>query len=173
MFGACVRRATFKKELSYVDQIKSFDDNISVTSSLSYLQDLLYMGIVAIAYQEPVTVKVNRSFVLLPETPEMMPRMADPRIGYFTSNKEEIADDYDGVKMNTYANKWNVYPKDVEAYKRGELVEPTQPILFYVDDAFPEEWKKGIHEGVLVWNKAFERIGFKLSLIHISEPTRP
>ena len=161
MFGACVRRATFKKELSYVDQIKSFDDNISVTSSLSYLQDLLYMGIVAIAYQEPVTVKVNRSFVLLPETPEMMPRMADPRIGYFTSNKEEIADDYDGVKMNTYANKWNVYPKDVEAYKRGELVEPTQPILFYVDDAFPEEWKKGIHEGVLVWNKAFERIGFK------------
>lgn len=125
------------------------------------------MGIVAIAYQEPVTVKVNRSFVLLPETPEMMPRMADPRIGYFTSNKEEIADDYDGVKMNTYANKWNVYPKDVEAYKRGELVEPTQPILFYVDDAFPEEWKKGIHEGVLVWNKAFERIGFKLSLIHI------
>ena len=54
MFGACVRRATFKKELSYVDQIKSFDDNISVTSSLSYLQDLLYMGIVAIAYQEPV-----------------------------------------------------------------------------------------------------------------------
>jgi hypothetical protein len=161
MFGACVRRATFKKELSYVDQIKSFDDNISVTSSLSYLQDLLYMGIVAIAYQEPVTVKVNRSFVLLPETPEMMPRMADPRIGYFTSNKEEIADDYDGVKMNTYANKWNVYPKDVEAYKRGELVEPTQPILFYIDDAFPEEWKKGIHEGVLVWNKAFERIGFK------------
>lgn len=161
MFGACVRRATFKKELSYVDQIKSFDDNISVTSSLSYLQDLLYMGIVAIAYQEPVTVKVNRSFVLLPETPEMMPRMADPRIGYFTSNKEEIADDYDGVKMNTYANKWNVYPKDVEAYKRGELVEPTQPILFYVDDAFPGEWKKGIHEGVLVWNKAFERIGFK------------
>ena len=125
------------------------------------MQDLLYMGIVAIAYQEPVTVKVNRSFVLLPETPEMMPRMADPRIGYFTSNKEEIADDYDGVKMNTYANKWNVYPKDVEAYKRGELVEPTQPILFYVDDAFPEEWKKGIHEGVLVWNKAFERIGFK------------
>ena len=74
-----MRRATFKKELSYVDQIKSFDDNISVTSSLSYLQDLLYMGIVAIAYQEPVTVKVNRSFVLLPETPEMMPRMADPR----------------------------------------------------------------------------------------------
>ena len=80
MFGACVRRATYKKELSYVDQIKSFDDNISVTSSLSYLQDLLYMGIVAIAYQEPVTVKVNRSFVLLPETPEMMPRMADPRM---------------------------------------------------------------------------------------------
>lgn len=161
MFGACARRATFKKELSYVDQIKAFEDNISVTSSLSYVQDILYMGVVVMAYQEPVTVKVNRSFVLLPETPEMKPRLADPRIGYFNSTKEEIADNYDGVRMNTYANKWNVYPKDIEAYKRGELVEPTKPILFYVDNAFPAEWKKGIHEGVLVWNKAFERIGFK------------
>ena len=34
-------------------------------------------------------------------------------------------------------------PKDVEAYKRGELVEPTQPILFMLTMLSPEEWKKG------------------------------
>ena len=161
MYGACARRASFKKNLSYVDQLKSFEDNMSITSCLSYTQDLLYMGIVMIAYQEPVRIKVNRSFVLLPEEPVMHARMADPRIGYFTSSKEKLTRYADEVQILTYANKWDIRPKDVEAYKRGELVEPVKPIVFYVDDKFPEAWKKPVREGVLEWNKAFEKIGFK------------
>lgn len=58
-------------------------------------------------------------------------------------------------------NRWNVQPKDMEAYKRGELVEPVKPIVFYIDNTFPAEWKKAIHAGVLEWNAAFEKIGFK------------
>ena len=161
MYGACARRASFKKNLSYVDQLKSFEDNMSITSCLSYTQDLLYMGIVMIAYQEPVRIKVNRSFVLLPEEPVMHARMADPRIGYFTSSKEKLTRYADEVQILTYANKWDIRPKDVEAYKRGELVEPVKQIVFYVDDKFPEAWKKPVKEGVLEWNKAFEKIGFK------------
>ncbi|WP_240388130.1 zinc-dependent metalloprotease [Butyricimonas synergistica] len=161
MYGACARRAAFKKDLSYVDQLKSFEDNMSITSSLSYVQDLLYMGIVVVAYQEPVTIKVNRSFVLLPEKPVMHARVADPRIGYFTSSQEKLTKDADEVKTITFANKWDVRPKDVEAYKRGELVEPVKQIVFYVDNKFPEAWKQPIREAVLEWNKAFEKIGFK------------
>ena len=161
MYGAAARRATFKKDLSYIADIKAFDDNVSVTSSLSYFQDLLYMGVVAIAYQEPVTVKVNRSLVLLPEKPVMHGRIADPRIGYFTSSKEKISNAKDGVDLIYFAHKWDVRPKDLDAYRRGETVEPEKQIVFYIDDAFPEAWKKPITEGVLQWNKAFEKIGFK------------
>ena len=48
------------------------------------------------------------------------------------------------------------------AFKRGELVEPVKPIVFYIDDAFPELWKQPIKEGTLRWNAAFEKIGFKI-----------
>ena len=44
---------------------------------------------------------------------------------------------------------------------KGELVEPVKPIVRYVDDAFPEEWKPAIRKAVLRWNQAFEKIGFK------------
>lgn len=47
------------------------------------------------------------------------------------------------------------------AFQRGELVEPVKPIVFYIDDAFPELWKQPIKEGTLRWNAAFEKIGFK------------
>jgi hypothetical protein len=54
-----------------------------------------------------------------------------------------------------------VEPKDVEAYKRGELVEPVKPIVFYLDTNLPEAWKPYAREGIEQWNDAFEKIGFK------------
>ena len=160
-YGQGTRRKRFQSELSYVGDIKAFSDNVSVTSSLSYLQDIALYGMFVLVMDEPVTVGVNRSLVLLPEEPTMRPRLADPRIGYFVSGKEVITDEQDGVKDVYYINRWDLQPKDVEAYKRGELVEPMKPIVYYVDDAFPNEWKAAIHAGVRIWNKAFEKIGFK------------
>ena len=49
--------------------------------------------------------------------------------------------------------------------KRGELVEPVKPIVFYIDDAFPESWKPYIRQAVEVWQKPFEAIGFKNAII--------
>ena len=134
---------------------------MSITSSLSYTQDILYMGIVLMAYQEPVTVKVNRSFLLLPEKPVMHARIGDPRIGYFTSNKEKLTKMSMKYKQSHMLINGIYVPKMWEAYKRGELVEPVKQIVFYVDNKFPEAWKQPVREGILEWNKAFEKIGFK------------
>ncbi|MFR7809793.1 MAG: hypothetical protein ACLU4N_11220 [Butyricimonas faecihominis] len=65
------------------------------------------------------------------------------------------------IQIYTLANRWRVEPKDVEAYKRGELVEPVKPIVFYVDDAFPAMWKEPVRKAALRWNVAFEKIGLK------------
>ena len=160
-YGMAARFIKYQKDLSYVDEIKAFEDNISITSSLSYLQDIIYMGIVMFAHNEPVTAKVNCSLVLLPEEPSMRPRIADPRVGYFFGYKSNVSTTQDGIKDIYFINRWDVQPKDVEAYKRGELVEPVKPIVFYVDDAFPELWKEPIRQAVTTWNIAFEKIGFK------------
>ena len=157
-YGRVKLSPEYQQELSFIDDIKAFEDNVSIISSLNY----------TIASQEnkevklPVTIKVNRSIILLPDEEHMMrSRISDPRIGFFTTVKQNISVKRDGSKYVYFMNRWNVQPKDMEAYKRGELVEPVKPIVFYIDNTFPAEWKKAIHAGVLEWNVAFEKIGFK------------
>ena len=106
-----------------------------------------------------VLVKTVKTMFLLPEE-KMKPRISDPRIGIFLTGKQNISLK-EGSKNYSYANRWRLEPKDMQAWGRGELVEPVKPIVFYLDNTFPENWKTALRKGTLDWNKAFEAIGFK------------
>ena len=156
---------SFKKDATFLDGIKAFDDNLSIRTVMSYGITMKILGLIKVMDNAPFTATVTRSLVLLPEH-KMRPRISDSRIGIFNSSKTRVSITHED-KINTYsiAHRWRIEPKDVEAYKRGELVEPVKPIVFYVDDAFPELWKESIHKGITNWNIAFEKIGFKNVMI--------
>ena len=65
------------------------------------------------------------------------------------------------IEPATFARRWRIEPKDEAAFAAGQLVEPKKPIVYYVDPAFPPVWRKAIDVGVVRWNDAFEKIGFK------------
>ena len=157
----------FKSEGSVINQIKSFEDNVTVKSYLSYSVTADLLGLLVIKKDEPMTVKVTRTILLLPEE-AMRPRLADSRIGIFLTGMSRINGKKDKIEDFSVINRWNIQPKDMEAWKRGELVEPAKPIVFYLDDAFPALWREPIRRGVLRWNKAFEKIGFK-NVMHIED----
>ncbi|MDY5813630.1 MAG: DUF5117 domain-containing protein, partial [Bacteroides sp.] len=136
-------------DLCSILESKSFPKNLQVRSQMGYNTS-----------GEPLTVTMLRNIILLPEKP-MRPRLADPRIGYFDERKEYFTDKLDGVTRLAYIKRWNIQPKDSAAYARGETVEPLKPIVFYVDTAIPAKWRPYIKAGILDWNKAFEKIGFK------------
>lgn len=150
----------FKKEGSAIDQIKAFEDNVTIKSYLSYSVSASLLGLVQLKKDEPMTVKVTRTILRLPEE-SMRPRLADDRIGIFLTSLSRIDGKKKTIEDFSVINRWNLQPKDVEAWKRGELVEPVKPIVFYLDDAFPALWRDPIRRGVLRWNRAFEKIGFK------------
>ncbi|KAA6342011.1 hypothetical protein EZS27_010214 [termite gut metagenome] len=150
----------FNKEASALAEIKSFDDNLSVKSVMSYSLSISLLGLLKLVDDYPFTAKVTRSFLLLPET-KMRPRISDSRVGIFSNNKQKFTTKEDKYERYSLAHRWRVEPKDSAAFKRGELTEPVKPIVFYVDSAFPELWKQSVKEGVESWNKAFEKIGFK------------
>lgn len=137
------------QDLCAIIESKSFPKNLQVRSQMGYNTS-----------GEPLTVTMLRNIILLPEKP-MRPRLADPRIGYFDERKEYFTDKLDGVTRLAYIKRWNIQPKDSAAYARGETVEPLKPIVFYVDTAIPAKWRPYIKAGILDWNKAFEKIGFK------------
>lgn len=160
--GADIDR-DFVRENSQILKIKAFGDNVSVQSSLSYTVSVGKGGNYALK-DMPFTAVLTRTFVLLPEQP-MRPRMADPRIGIFFQQKSEFHPQGKGVRSVYYANRWRLEPSDEEAYRRGELVEPRKPIVFYIDNAFPEKWRKYVKMGVETWQEAFEKIGFKNAIV--------
>ncbi len=154
------RNPIFQKERSFITDFKSFEDNISVKSSLSYNITITGRDRRVLYTDKPYTVSVTRSFLLLDEEPYNY-RIADYRIGIFSSGRMMYSDDGNKAEELYFAHRWRIEPSDVSAYKRGEKVDPVKQIIFYVDKDFPEWWKPHIKRAIERWNDAFERIGFK------------
>jgi hypothetical protein len=72
-----------------------------------------------------------------------------------------------------YLDRWRleVKPGDEEKFKHGELVEPKQPIVYYIDPATPTKWVPYLKQGVEDWQKAFEAAGFKNAIIAKEAPS--
>lgn len=119
-----------------------------------------------------LTMELNSSLVILPEKP-MQPRYYDDRVGYFTVGYTDFDVNPQGVKSIRIAKRWRLEPKDedIEKYKRGELVEPKKPIVFYIDPATPEKWVPYLMQGVDDWKTAFEKAGFKNAVMAKRAPT--
>ena len=151
---------TLNKEGSSFDGIKSFADNLTVKSILTF----------GLSSEKPVTARVTRSILLLPED-KMTPRLTDIRVGSLLTEKTGFSEQNDGAKTYSVANRWRLVPSDPAAYARGELVEPVKPIVWYVAPDFPESWKEPIKKGIEHWIPAFEAIGFKNAIQARDFPT--
>lgn len=158
---------------SYISDVKSYPLNTEIKTVKTYSKS----GGPAGPGMPPApggnaTVELNSSMVLLPAVP-MQPRYFDPRVGYFTTSVTDFDADPQGVKRLQMITRWRLEPKpeDMEKYKRGELVEPVKPIVFYIDPATPEKWRKYLILGVNDWQKAFEEAGFKNAIIAKMAPT--
>jgi len=158
----------FGKSKSFIGDFKSFKDNLTIKSHLSYEYTLKKQKRI-IAKNEPFTAVMTRTFLLLPKDP-MSPRIADPRVGTFVTGKKEYTKSADKVNSVYYTRRFRLIPKDPEAYKNGKLVEPVNPITFYVDRDFPSSWRSAIKKGITDWNDAFEKIGFKNAIRALDYP---
>jgi hypothetical protein len=105
------------------------------------------------------------NFRELPAEP-MRPRPADPRVGYFTDSFTELSDDLRPTTRVHHINRWRLEKKDPAA----AISEPVRPITFWIDRNTPLRYRKAVEEGILDWNKAFERIGFRNAIVAKQQP---
>lgn len=154
------RTESFQSDKSFLGEFKSFEDNVTIKSHLSYTYTLTTPDGSEAAKDVPFTSIVTRSIILLQDKP-YRPRYGDYRMAVFPTQKLVLDEQDQGLRSTYFSNRWDLEPSDKEAYARGEKVTPVKPIVFYVDDTFPDKWKKYINEGVTQWNEIFEQIGFK------------
>lgn len=159
---------TLQKDKSFVNFVKSFPTNLEINTTKTFNRTA---GNVPPnpnpnAPRQEVsgnyTVEINSSIVLLPEN-KMQARYFDPRVGFFAVGYTDFDANPQGVERVSLIKRWRLEPKakDLDKYKRGELVEPEKPIVFYIDPMTPKKWIPFLIQGVNDWQKAFEKAGFK------------
>lgn len=156
--GSYTVNSSLKENLTRITAVKAFEENACVKMERNYIISLSGRSGSSAINNYPVTIGVNFNFALLPQD-QMTPRLSDTRIGYFLINKDVVTNGK--VEKATFIKRWRIEPKDTAAYFAGKLTEPTKPIVYYIENTFPTLWKNAIKNGVLRWNKAFEKIGFK------------
>ncbi len=159
-----VRR--YDRDRSWLEWSKSFPINVEVRVVQTYD-----------ASEPPsagrggaLSFEVNHSMVLLPEEP-MMPRLWDERVGFISQQVTNYSRDFDGVRPERYARRFRLEPSDTAAFLRGELVEPVNKWVWYIDPATPEEWVPYVEAGILEWNEGFEEAGFRNAIEVRRAPT--
>lgn len=152
---------------SFITSVKSFPYNIEVVQDFTYSASKPPV----LEESESISLQMNQSMILLPEIP-MKPRLFDERVGWFSLNHYDYSSEALKSDKKTFIKKWRLEPKDLEAYNRGELVEPIKPIVYYLDPATPEKLRKYIKQGVEEWQKPFEEAGFKNAIICKNPPTK-
>ena len=154
---------------SYIDTIRSYPENIEVRHVKTYS-----------AGDPPsnestgsISLEFSNSMILLPKEP-MKRRYFDQRVGWFARGQTDYGLDAQKSKEVKYLDRWRLEVKeeDKEKFKNGELVEPKEPIIYYVDRATPKQWVPYIKQGIEDWQVAFEAAGFKNAIIAKDPPSK-
>jgi hypothetical protein len=151
---------------SFIEHINSYPRNIEARNLMTYDASNPPSN----SSTGTISLEINHSMVLLPDE-KMDTRSYDQRVGYFSIQQTDYGTEYHKAKEMQYVTRYKLVPKDKEAYMNGELVEPVNPIVYYIDPATPEEWRPYLKQGVEDWQKAFEAAGFKNAIIAKDPPS--
>ncbi|MGB0166501.1 MAG: zinc-dependent metalloprotease [Luteibaculum sp.] len=145
----------FDKSLSRVDAVRNYPKNTDVKVTLVYKNPYPKGYAEAVTDPRMVEVGMYQSLIAMPEN-DYTPRRDDPRIGYFTTQREDMTS-LGHTPYKDMIHRWYLKKQNPDA----ELSEPVEPIVWWIENTTPEEYREIIRTGVLRWNKAFEAVGFK------------
>ena len=138
---------------------RAYEDNVDVIVDYVFnnANPSVY-GSNAVSDPRSVSIKLQHSFVELPKE-QFDPRYDDARVGYFTHQYDKMTSS-DWAPYRDVIKRWNLVKQD----KTAEVSEPVEPIVWWIENTTPHEWRETIKEGVLAWNSSFEKAGFKNAL---------
>ncbi|HEX4851396.1 MAG TPA: DUF5117 domain-containing protein, partial [Puia sp.] len=158
--GTVFNLGSLNTSKSKYDKIRSFPKNTDVIVELDFDNPVpLNQGGKDITDARYNRIKFQHSFMEVPVN-DYRPRRDDPRVGYFT---EEV-DNLTTIEVPNYKDlihRWNLKKKDPTA----ALSEPVEPIVWWVENTTPLEYRETIVEAGLKWNEAFEKAGFKNAVV--------
>lgn len=150
---------------SRIARERVYDNNMDVVVDYVFLnEEPVVFGSAAIADPRSITISLQHSFIEMPDN-DYQPRRDDPRVGYFTQEFDQMTNP-EWAPWGDVINRWNLVKQDPNA----ALSEPVEPIVWWIENTTPHEWRDAIRKGVEDWNIAFEAAGFKNALVVKVQP---
>lgn len=153
--------------LSYLGTTKSFPQNVDLEADLT-LSSATPGAMDTVPDSRELFLRMHYSIVALPDD-GYRPRYADDRVGYFITARRQYDDEETQTSFVRYINRWNVQKTDPSA-----RVSPAKhPIVYYLSDDIPSQYRPTIASALLTWNAAFERIGITHAIEVRQQPADP
>ena len=150
---------SFDSKNSYFDVVKSFPDNSEIDVRLHFKTATPNRG-ATLQNGQSFFHTYHYSLSSIPET-DYVPRLADDRVGYFQTMYLDYSElDRESAYVR-FIDRWALKKKNPEA----RISEPVQPIVFWIENTVPVEYRDAVAEGIEFWNQSFERIGFRNAII--------
>ncbi len=150
-------------EKSYIQSSKAFPENVEIQTVYGFtarnggelaLSDLLPDA-------RSFNLAVHYSFSQLPSNNGYVPRLADNRVGYFVTAFKNLSDPRSREPFVRYLERWHLRPSDPTA----ALSPPEEPLVFWLENTIPEDYREDVRAGVLMWNRAFEQAGYQDAIV--------
>lgn len=135
-------------------EVKGYPDNVEMEVAATYGSSGM-MDLDSVPDSRAVTINVHYSLSLLPQN-GYRPRLADDRVGYFVTAMKDYSHKVDEDRFVRYITRWDLQ----KAEPAAEQSPPKKPIVFWIEKTVPFKYRKPIREGILEWNKAFEKAGY-------------
>lgn len=159
---------------SYLSKVQVFPKNIELESVFGFMESSASKNemndsiLNTLAESNNFNLKVRYSFSQLPNQNSYHPRLADERVGYFITAYQNLSNNSSKTPFVRYINRWHL-----EKQNPSTLISPPkQPITFWIENTVPLEYRDAVRAGALMWNSAFEKIGFKEAIAVKQMPDR-
>ena len=150
------RLGNLSKSKTRYNKIRNYPENTDIV--VNYFYESKYpssRGSQAITDSRNVSIMLQHSLIKMPDS-GYVTRNDDSRIGYFTTQTNDMTT-LDKVNYRDFINRWRLEKKNPEM----EISEPIKPIVYWIENTTPHEFRQLIKDGVETWNIAFEKAGFK------------
>ena len=157
--GYYKRKYNLDKQNSYFTDIASFKSNTEIDVALHFKNNKPKS---TYTLPDPMSM-IHKYHFSLSEIPESdyKPRLADDRVGHFLTMYQDYSSLMEDSPYVRYVNRWHLE----KAEPRFELSKPKKPIVYWIENTVPVEYRDAVREGILLWNDAFEKIGIKDAII--------
>ena len=142
------------------DKIKAFPKNVEIRVAATFSGGRWGFSDSSVIDSRGNTLVIHYGLVELPEH-GYQPRLADDRVGYFLSAVKDFSNDSKDTSFLRYVNRWRLERADTDPKNKNKLSVPKKKIVFWIENSVPFEYRPYVREGILEWNKAFEKVGFR------------